>query len=64
MDPHRTAQFIATLILANCDAHLSGRTTRAAWSREQVRLWKLAERRRAVVNEVKRLVTPTLAVGR
>lgn len=58
-----TAQAIATLITANCDAHLSGAKSRAEWDREQRRLWKLAERRK-IGFDVLQLVLPTLAVGR
>lgn len=52
-----TAQLIATLIQSNCDAHLSGATSRAAWEAEQVRLWKLAERK-GCAHAVKMLVAP------
>lgn len=56
-----TAQLIATLIVANCDAHCNGAKSRKDWSAEQYRLWKMAERRRCV-NRVKALVAPK--VGR
>ena len=53
------AQLIATLITANCEAHLSGQKSREAWSEEQLRLWALAAKR-CVASEVMRLVCPTL----
>lgn len=58
MDTHRTAQFIASLILANCEAHLNGRKSRAAWSKEQNRLWNLAAHK-LVASDVIRMVYPT-----
>lgn len=57
MDRHYTAQLLATLIQSNCDAHLSGEKSRAAWEAEQVRLWKLAERKR-VERQVVALLDP------
>lgn len=54
-----TAQLIATLITANCDAHCNGQKSREDWSAEQYRLWRLAERRRCA-NCVKMLLAPKL----
>lgn len=54
-----TAQLIATLIQANCDAHLSGAKSREDWNAEQIRLWDLAAKRRCV-SKVARLVAPPI----
>ena len=53
------AQLIATLITANCEAHLNGQKSRVDWSDEQNRLWLLAAKR-CVASEVMRLVCPSL----
>lgn len=50
------AQLIASLIAANCDAHLDGRKSRDEWSTEQYRLWDLASKRR-ITSQVMKLVT-------
>lgn len=55
MDTHRTAQFIASLMLANCEAYIVGRKTKVARNREQNRLLTLAMQR-GVMADVARMV--------
>ena len=47
MSARFTAQLLATLLRHNTDAHLSGEKSHTEWNAEQLRLWKLAEKRRA-----------------
>lgn len=64
MDKTFTAQLIASAIQANCDNYNARRIDYVAWDAEQRRLWKRAERRRGVANEVCRLVAPKLGAAR
>ena len=54
-----TAQLIATLITANCEAYHAGQKSRDEWSAEQNRLWKLAADR-LIASDVMRMVCPSL----
>lgn len=52
------AQFIATALLANTERHLSGLLGRDAWSKEQRRLWTMAEKSSRLKSLVLALVAP------
>lgn len=53
-----TAQLLATLMHANCEAYLCERIGRDEWSAAQNRLWRLAGEK-GVASEVLRLVCPS-----
>jgi hypothetical protein len=59
METTFTVQLIASAIFGNCGAYNNHAISRAQWSAEQTRLWKLAERRR-VADAVRNLVAPRL----